>query len=55
MAAAGAVVEAMPVDEDGLRASQLATLEQLPDAVLITPSHQYRSGGGCPSRSGWIC
>ena len=48
MAAAGAVVEAVPVDEDGLRASQLATLEQLPDAVLITPSHQYPLGGRMP-------
>jgi GntR family transcriptional regulator/MocR family aminotransferase len=48
MAAAGAVVETVPIDEDGLRVSQLATLEQLPDAVLITPSHQYPLGGRMP-------
>ncbi|MCV9996185.1 PLP-dependent aminotransferase family protein [Paeniglutamicibacter sp. ZC-3] len=48
MAAAGAVMETVPIDEDGLRVSQLATLEQLPDAVLITPSHQYPLGGRMP-------
>lgn len=48
MAAAGALLETVPVDEDGLRATQLATLERLPDAVLITPSHQYPLGGRMP-------
>ncbi|GAB3526816.1 MocR-like pyridoxine biosynthesis transcription factor PdxR [Arthrobacter monumenti] len=48
MTAAGAMLETVPVDEDGLRASQLATLERMPDAVLITPSHQYPLGGRMP-------
>jgi GntR family transcriptional regulator / MocR family aminotransferase len=48
MAAAGAVLETVTVDEDGLKVSQLATLERLPDAVLITPSHQYPLGGRMP-------
>jgi len=48
MTAAGAVLETVPVDEDGLRATQLAKLERLPDAVLITPSHQYPLGGRMP-------
>ena len=48
MAAAGAVLETVPVDEDGLKASQLDRLERLPDAVLITPSHQYPLGGRMP-------
>lgn len=45
MRAAGAQLQTVPVDEDGLRTSQLAALEDIPDAVLITPSHQYPLGG----------
>jgi GntR family transcriptional regulator/MocR family aminotransferase len=48
MSAAGAEVETVPVDGDGLRAAQLASLSRLPDAVLITPSHQYPLGGRMP-------
>ena len=48
MAAAGAAVETVPVDDDGLKAAQLASLGRLPDAVLITPSHQYPLGGRMP-------
>lgn len=46
--AAGATAETVPTGEDGLRVAQLATLKQLPDAVLITPSHQYPLGGRMP-------
>jgi GntR family transcriptional regulator/MocR family aminotransferase len=42
------VVETVPVDDDGLKAAQLASLGRLPDAVLITPSHQYPLGGRMP-------
>lgn len=45
MAAAGADVLTLPVDEDGLRSSQLEALTAAPEAVLITPSHQYPLGG----------
>ncbi|WP_461163078.1 MocR-like pyridoxine biosynthesis transcription factor PdxR [Arthrobacter sp. R4-81] len=45
MRAAGAQLQTVPVDEDGLRTSQLAALTDIPDAVLITPSHQYPLGG----------
>ena len=45
MRAAGAQLQTVPVDEDGLRSSQLAALKDIPDAVLITPSHQYPLGG----------
>ncbi|WP_218713604.1 PLP-dependent aminotransferase family protein [Arthrobacter sp. BF1] len=45
MTAAGAQVLSIPVDENGLRSSQLATIKDIPDAVLITPSHQYPLGG----------
>ena len=45
MAAAGAELLTIPVDENGLRSSQLDTLAQAPDAVLVTPSHQYPLGG----------
>lgn len=48
MAAVGAVVETLPVDDDGLRVRQLTTLGRSPDAVLITPSHQYPLGGRMP-------
>ncbi|MET4620793.1 GntR family transcriptional regulator/MocR family aminotransferase [Arthrobacter sp. 2762] len=45
MSAAGAQLQLLPVDEDGLKSSQLAGLNLIPDAVLITPSHQYPLGG----------
>lgn len=45
MTAAGAQLLSVPVDENGLRSSQLAILKEIPDAVLITPSHQYPLGG----------
>jgi GntR family transcriptional regulator/MocR family aminotransferase len=45
MTAAGAQLQVLPVDEDGLKSSQLARLRVIPDAVLITPSHQYPLGG----------
>jgi GntR family transcriptional regulator/MocR family aminotransferase len=45
MSAAGAQLLTLPVDEDGLRTSQLSALKDIPDAVLITPSHQYPLGG----------
>ncbi|WP_458106513.1 PLP-dependent aminotransferase family protein [Arthrobacter sp. R3-55] len=45
MTAAGARINTVPVDENGLRASQLAGLKSTPDAVLVTPSHQYPLGG----------
>lgn len=45
MTAAGARVVTVPVDEDGLKSSQLAELNEIPDAVLVTPSHQYPLGG----------
>lgn len=48
MRAAGAKLLSVPVDEDGLRSSQLADLSEIPDAVLITPSHQYPLGGRMP-------
>ncbi|MFF0988701.1 MocR-like pyridoxine biosynthesis transcription factor PdxR [Kocuria nitroreducens] len=48
LAAAGAQVETLPVGPDGLRAAQLTTVDPAPDAVLITPSHQYPLGGRMP-------
>jgi GntR family transcriptional regulator / MocR family aminotransferase len=45
MAAAGALLQPVPVDENGVKSSQLAALEETPDAILITPSHQYPLGG----------
>lgn len=45
MSAAGARLLTVPVDENGLKSSQLAALDHIPDAVLITPSHQYPLGG----------
>lgn len=45
MTAAGAHLMTVPVDENGLKSSQLATLTDIPDAVLVTPSHQYPLGG----------
>lgn len=43
--ASGAQLQTVPVDENGLRSSQLAALKDIPEAVLITPSHQYPLGG----------
>ncbi|RBY91449.1 PLP-dependent aminotransferase family protein [Blastococcus sp. TF02A-30] len=48
LAATGAVVEPLAVDADGFRAAQLAALAPPPDAVLLTPSHQYPLGGRMP-------
>jgi GntR family transcriptional regulator/MocR family aminotransferase len=48
LAATGARVELLPVDADGPRAAQLAALAPAPDAVLLTPSHQYPLGGRMP-------
>ncbi|VXB41746.1 HTH-type pyridoxine biosynthesis transcriptional regulator PdxR [Arthrobacter sp. 9V] len=45
MTAAGARIQTVPVDENGLKSSQLAALKDVPDAVLVTPSHQYPLGG----------
>ncbi|MDR6436526.1 GntR family transcriptional regulator/MocR family aminotransferase [Paenarthrobacter nicotinovorans] len=45
MEASGAELVTLPVDEDGLKGSQLEALEHIPDAVLVTPSHQYPLGG----------
>ncbi|HEX6022700.1 MAG TPA: PLP-dependent aminotransferase family protein [Solirubrobacter sp.] len=40
--AAGARVCAVPVDEDGLRTDRLLAAD--PDAVLVTPAHQFPTG-----------
>ncbi|MFW3171759.1 PLP-dependent aminotransferase family protein [Geodermatophilus sp. CPCC 206100] len=48
LSAAGARVEALPVDADGPRVADLAALSPAPDAVLLTPSHQYPLGGRMP-------
>ncbi|KUM42135.1 PLP-dependent aminotransferase family protein [Arthrobacter sp. EpRS71] len=45
MSAAGARLATLPVDENGLKSSQLASLKEIPEAVLVTPSHQYPLGG----------
>ncbi|WP_314325179.1 PLP-dependent aminotransferase family protein [Paenarthrobacter ilicis] len=45
LTAAGAQLVTVPVDENGLKSSQLAALTDIPDAVLVTPSHQYPLGG----------
>ena len=45
MTAAGAQLATVPVDENGLKSAQLAALKEIPDAVLVTPSHQYPLGG----------
>lgn len=50
LAAAGAAVETLPVGADGMRADQLTALPRPPDAVLVTPSHQYPLGGHMPIR-----
>ncbi len=48
LTAAGALVEPLPADADGPRAADLAALYPTPDAVLLTPSHQYPLGGRMP-------
>ncbi|WP_236809467.1 MocR-like pyridoxine biosynthesis transcription factor PdxR [Arthrobacter sp. FW305-BF8] len=48
LSAAGAAVQTLPVADDGLEAAQLAALGPRPDAVLVTPSHQYPLGGRMP-------
>ncbi|UKA51658.1 PLP-dependent aminotransferase family protein [Arthrobacter sp. FW305-123] len=45
MRAAGAHIVTAPVDENGLKSSQLPAVKDMPDAVLVTPSHQYPLGG----------
>ncbi|MGR0162110.1 MocR-like pyridoxine biosynthesis transcription factor PdxR [Paenarthrobacter nitroguajacolicus] len=45
MTAAGARLATVPVDENGLKTTQLAALTEIPDAILVTPSHQYPLGG----------
>ncbi|MFE4837005.1 PLP-dependent aminotransferase family protein [Arthrobacter sp. NPDC056691] len=48
LSAAGAAVQTLPVADDGPEAAQLAALAPRPDAVLVTPSHQYPLGGRMP-------
>jgi GntR family transcriptional regulator/MocR family aminotransferase len=48
LSAAGAAVETVPVSDDGLEAAQLAAPRPHPDAILVTPSHQYPLGGRMP-------
>jgi GntR family transcriptional regulator/MocR family aminotransferase len=48
LSAAGAAVETLPVADDGLEAAQLAAIDPRPDAILVTPSHQYPLGGRMP-------
>ena len=48
LSAAGAAVETLPVADDGLEAAQLAAVAPRPDAILVTPSHQYPLGGRMP-------
>ena len=48
LATAGAHVHPLPVDVDGPRVADLAALTPAPDAVLLTPSHQYPLGGRMP-------
>lgn len=50
LAAAGATVLTLPAGDDGLETAQLAALDSLPEAVLVTPSHQYPLGGRMPVR-----
>ena len=45
LSAAGARLHPLPVDADGPRVADLAALSPVPDAVLLTPSHQYPLGG----------
>ncbi|MFC7847950.1 PLP-dependent aminotransferase family protein [Arthrobacter sp. NPDC057388] len=48
LTAAGSAVLTLPVGQDGLEAAQLAALGSCPDAILVTPSHQYPLGGRMP-------
>jgi GntR family transcriptional regulator / MocR family aminotransferase len=48
LSAAGAEVETLPVADDGLEAAQLVAIDPRPDAILVTPSHQYPLGGRMP-------
>ncbi|GAB3562214.1 MocR-like pyridoxine biosynthesis transcription factor PdxR [Spelaeicoccus albus] len=44
----GADVVPVPVDADGLVVTELARHGTPPDAVIVTPSHQYPLGGSMP-------
>ena len=44
----GAVTVPVPVDADGLDVGALRRMPRQPDAVLVTPSHQYPLGGRLP-------
>lgn len=48
LTAAGAAVDVLAVGPDGLCAGQLTSLRRAPDAVLVTPSHQFPLGGRMP-------
>ncbi|MET3936812.1 GntR family transcriptional regulator/MocR family aminotransferase [Arthrobacter sp. OAP107] len=48
LSAAGATVQTLPVADDGPEAAQLAAAAFRPDAILVTPSHQYPLGGRMP-------
>ncbi|HEY3574657.1 MAG TPA: PLP-dependent aminotransferase family protein [Arthrobacter sp.] len=48
LSAAGATVQTLSVADDGLEAAQLAAAAFRPDAILVTPSHQYPLGGRMP-------
>ncbi|MDQ4504527.1 aminotransferase class I/II-fold pyridoxal phosphate-dependent enzyme [Sinomonas sp. ASV322] len=48
LAASGAAVETIPVGPDGATVSGLRALPAPPDAILVTPSHQYPLGGRMP-------
>ena len=50
LTAAGARVLTLPAGDDGLEAAQLTAFDPLPDAILVTPSHQYPLGGRMPVR-----
>jgi GntR family transcriptional regulator/MocR family aminotransferase len=41
---AGGVAVAVPVDSQGIRASELADMKQTPKAVFVTPTHQFPTG-----------
>ena len=44
----GASVLPVPVDEHGLRVTDLPTGADAPDVLVVTPSHQYPLGGSLP-------
>ena len=44
----GAIVLPVPVDEHGLRVTDLPTGAEAPDVLVVTPSHQYPLGGSLP-------